>query len=133
MKRSRSAGNEVTDGPQIVQGEIKPLIFVTQMIAAGALAGFFVSNAIKYTDEGGHVQVRAYTEETAAVLEVEDTGIGMNPDTVEELFDAFRQKSEGPDREYEGFGLGLSIIKKFTERMDGTIDVETEKGRGQPF
>ena len=120
-------------GSQIVQGEIKPLIFVTQMIAAGALAGFFVSNAIKYTDEGGHVQIRAYTEETAAVLEVEDTDIGMNPDTVEELFDAFRQESEGPDREYEGSGLGLSIIKKFTERMDRTIDVETEKGEGSRF
>ena len=92
-----------------------------------------LSNAIKYTGEGGHVQIRAYIEEAAAVLEVEDTGIGMNPDTVEELFDAFRQESEGFDREYEGSGLGLSIIKKFTERMDGTIDVETEKGEGSRF
>ena len=97
-----------------------------------------VSNAIKYTEAGGEARIRAYEEqeggsENAAVLEVEDTGIGMDPEGVEVLFDSFRQESEGLSREYEGTGLGLAVTRKIVEQMDGVIDVETEKGTGSRF
>ncbi|WP_103027665.1 PAS domain-containing sensor histidine kinase [Salinibacter altiplanensis] len=92
-----------------------------------------ISNAIKYTDEGGDVEVRVRTTGEAAVLAVEDTGIGMNPDQVTDLFEAFRQASEGLGREYEGTGLGLAVTKQAVDHMDGSIDVETEKGTGTLF
>ena len=92
-----------------------------------------VSNAIKYTEPRGQIWVRVRTERDAAVLEVEDTGIGMDPETVLELFEAFKQASEGLGREYEGSGLGLAVTEEAIEQMDGAIDVETEKEVGSRF
>jgi len=104
-----------------------------------------LSNAIKYTEEGGVVWVRTYREMTsgeketsgqegtAAVLEVEDTGIGMEPPVVENLFEPFRQASEGMGREYEGTGVGLAVTKEAAEQMGGSVEVETEKGEGSRF
>jgi PAS domain S-box-containing protein len=91
-----------------------------------------MSNAIKYTEEG-EVQVRAYQEGDEVVLEVEDSGIGMDPGAVEDLFEPFRQESEGMNREYEGTGLGLAVTRKAIREMDGTIEVETKKGEGSRF
>ncbi|MCS4162874.1 signal transduction histidine kinase, partial [Salinibacter ruber] len=111
-----------------------------------------LSNAIKYTEEGG-VTVRIYREENsreapsqetakepeapteaaAAVLEVEDTGIGMDPAVAERLFEPFRQASEGMSREYEGTGIGLAVTKRATEEMGGSIEVDTQKGEGSRF
>jgi Signal transduction histidine kinase len=63
-------------------------------------------------------------------VEVEDTGIGMDPAAMEDLFDPFRQESEGISRDYEGTGLGLAVTRKALQQMEGTIEVETEKGEG---
>ena len=92
-----------------------------------------LDNAIKYTDEGGTVQVRTYQEAGWAVLEVEDTGAGMEPERVDRLFEPFRQASTGLSREYEGAGIGLAVTKKATEAMGGSIEVTTEKGTGSRF
>lgn len=92
-----------------------------------------VDNAIKFTPEGGRVDVRVGTDNQEAVLQVEDTGIGMKPDHVMGLFEAFQQESEGLGREYEGSGLGLSIVKQLTEELEGSVEVETEKGTGTCF
>ncbi|MFB6271511.1 MAG: PAS domain S-box protein [Salinibacter sp.] len=92
-----------------------------------------VSNAVKYTEEGGQVWVRAWEEENAAAIEVEDTGVGMNPERLPELFEQFRQASEGKDRSFEGTGLGLAVTKRAVEEMDGSIEVDTEKGEGTCF
>lgn len=92
-----------------------------------------LENAIKFTPEQGRVDVRVRTGENEAILEVDDTGIGMDPDGVDELFEAFKQESEGLGREFEGSGLGLSITKRLVEALDGTIDVETEKEKGTCF
>ncbi len=69
----------------------------------------------------------------AAVLEVEDTGIGMEPEEVEAMFEPFRQESEGLSREYEGTGLGLTVAQRAAEQMGGSIEVDTEKGEGSRF
>jgi signal transduction histidine kinase len=67
------------------------------------------------------------------VLEVEDTGIGMEPEEVEAMFEPFRQESEGLSREYEGTGLGLTVAQRAAEQMGGSIEVDTEKGEGSRF
>ncbi len=92
-----------------------------------------VSNAIKYTKEGGRVWIRSYQEENRATLEVEDTGIGMEEAVVNQIFEPFRQVSEGTSREYEGSGVGLAVTQKAVESMDGDLAVETEKGTGSQF
>ncbi|MFP4228329.1 MAG: PAS domain-containing sensor histidine kinase, partial [Salinivenus sp.] len=92
-----------------------------------------LSNALKYTEEGGSVVVRVRETDDAGVLEVEDTGIGMNPDEVDDLFTAFEQASTGPGRTYEGSGLGLAVVDRLVEQIDATIDVETAPGEGTCF
>ena len=91
-----------------------------------------VSNAVKYTNEGT-IEIRVWGDENRVVLEVRDTGIGMNPERVGDLFEPFRQASEGFDREYEGTGLGLAVTKKATQQMGGSIEVDTQKGEGSRF
>ncbi|MBB4091469.1 sensor histidine kinase, partial [Salinibacter ruber] len=78
-------------------------------------------------------EAEAPTEAAAAVLEVEDSGIGMDPEVAERLFEPFRQASEGMSREYEGTGIGLAVTKRATEEMGGSIEVDTQKGEGSRF
>jgi len=92
-----------------------------------------LSNAVKYTDAGGTVWVRTYREENQAVLEVEDTGIGMSPEVAEQIFEPFRQATEGTRREYEGTGVGLAVTRKATEQMGGALELNTEEGEGSRF
>jgi signal transduction histidine kinase len=96
-----------------------------------------ITNAIKYTGAGGEVLVqvdeREREEGKAAVFEVEDTGEGMKPAQVDQLFEAFKQASEGMAREYEGSGLGLAVTKQAINKMEGAIEVDTAKGKGTRF
>lgn len=94
------------------------------------IAENLVENAVKFTPEGGRVELRVREEKEEAVLEVEDTGIGMDPGRVQEMFEPFVQESEGVGREYEGTGLGLSIVDRFVEAHGGTIEVDTEEDEG---
>jgi PAS domain S-box-containing protein len=91
-----------------------------------------VSNAIKYT-EAGRVLLRIREEEDALALEVDDTGIGMKPEVVNQIFEPFRQVSEGTSRKYEGSGVGLAVTRKAAAEMDGELSVETEEGEGSRF
>lgn len=92
-----------------------------------------LENAIKFTPEEGTVFVQVRTEDTEAILEVRDTGVGISEDSLPVMFEAFKQESEGKGREYEGSGLGLSIVKRLTEALGGTIKVESEKDEGSCF
>ena len=95
-----------------------------------------VSNAIKYTEAGGTVTLRtrvADADDDSVVLEVEDTGIGMDPEMVPTLFEPFRQASEGLRREYEGTGVGLAVVQRVIDQIGGAVTVETERGVGSCF
>ncbi len=92
-----------------------------------------LENAIKFTPEGGRVNVRVERGGDEAILEVEDTGIGIDDRHLPHIFRAFRQESEGLGREYQGSGLGLSIVNQLVEEFGGTVEVETEKGEGTCF
>jgi PAS domain S-box-containing protein len=97
------------------------------------IAQNLISNAIKYTKEGGQVEVRTYREGGQAVFEVEDTGIGMDPEVAEDLFEPFRQASGETEQIQEGTGVGLAVTRRAAEKMGGRIDVATEKGEGTCF
>ena len=91
-----------------------------------------VGNAIKFTNEGG-VVVEVGTDAEAVFLRVTDTGVGIDPDFQEYLFDEFRQGSTGLRRTHEGNGLGLAITKRLVDLLGGTIEVESQKEVGSTF
>jgi CheY-like chemotaxis protein/two-component sensor histidine kinase len=91
-----------------------------------------VGNAIKFTDEG-RVTVEVDTTEQSVLIRIEDTGVGIEDDFLEHLFDEFRQESSGLQRSHEGSGLGLAITKRLVDLLGGTINVESEKGVGSTF
>lgn len=92
-----------------------------------------LSNAVKFTDPGGSVTARAYAGPDTVTFEIEDTGVGIDPEFLPHLFDAFEQESTGPDRDHEGSGLGMAVTKRLVDRMDGTIEVDSEPGEGTRF
>lgn len=89
-----------------------------------------VSNALKFTTEGGRVDVRVSAQNGDALIEVVDTGIGIAPQEQALLFDRFFRSSEAAERAIPGTGLGLTIVKAIVERHDGSIEVESSKGTG---
>ncbi|PQJ34988.1 hypothetical protein BSZ35_10595 [Salinibacter sp. 10B] len=100
--------------------------------ATGRILDNLVSNAIKYTPQGGRVDVRLRASEEGAELTVDDTGKGIEEDLLPNLFEPFVQ-APGEDGRDEGSGLGLAITKRLVEGMDGEIEVETEPGEGTCF
>jgi len=95
-----------------------------------------VSNATKFTENGEvHVDVRPEGggSEAAIVFEVRDTGIGMSPDQLGKLFQAFTQADVAITRKYGGTGLGLAISRQLCRMMGGDITVESELGKGSTF
>jgi two-component system sensor histidine kinase/response regulator len=96
-----------------------------------------VNNAIKFTDFG-EITIRVEAEDITATdlrlnISVSDTGIGMDPDQVANLFQSFRQGDASITRKYGGTGLGLAICKQLSELMKGEITVESELGKGSTF
>ncbi|MBS4062998.1 MAG: PAS domain S-box protein [Chitinophagaceae bacterium] len=93
-----------------------------------------MSNAIKFTEKGSVDITCEVTEETPTTqtiqIKVMDTGIGMEKEFVEKLFDKFSQEYESISRRYGGTGLGMSICKELVELMGGEIEVTSSKGKG---
>ena len=91
-----------------------------------------LSNAIKFTEKGS-VHLSCILENHTCILTVQDTGIGMESDEMDNLFTPFSQIDTGLSRKYEGTGLGLSICKKLIEMMGGSIRVESKPNYGSAF
>jgi signal transduction histidine kinase len=91
-----------------------------------------LNNAVKFT-QNGYVRIMCRTENDRYRLSVSDTGIGIRPKDIPGLFQPFHQIDSGITRKHEGTGLGLSICKKLLDMMDGTIDVQSQHGRGSTF
>ncbi len=95
------------------------------------LLGNLLSNALKFTPEGGRIRLRARGEAGAALIEVSDTGIGIPTEQLPHIFDKYYQV--GSDARSKGAGLGLSIARDIAEAHGGRIDVESMPGRGTTF
>jgi PAS domain S-box-containing protein len=92
-----------------------------------------VSNAVKFSDEGGEVRVSARQHNHQLELSVCDRGIGIRGEDLEKLFVEFQQLDSGSARRFEGTGLGLALTKKLVEVQGGSISVESARGRGSTF
>lgn len=94
-----------------------------------------IDNALKYNRPHGSVFVRAqetaFREGTADCrFTVEDTGIGIGEDFKKHIFEPFTQENQGARTDYNGVGLGMSIVKKLVDQMNGTVTVDSQPGRG---
>ncbi|MBO5489219.1 MAG: hypothetical protein J5972_04860, partial [Eubacterium sp.] len=119
-----------------IQGEIPCQMFGDMIRIRGILINL-LNNAVKYTDEGSvSLTARvASREKYIANLEfrVTDTGIGITEEDQKVMFESFSQVDKTVNYGKEGTGLGLSIVKGFVDLMGGTIDVESEYGKGSTF
>ncbi|WP_439505872.1 ATP-binding protein [Sediminibacterium sp.] len=97
----------------------------------------FLSNAIKFTDQGGiTIALSAITETENEIwlkIEIQDTGIGIVPEKIEQLFEPYIQADSSTTRKYGGTGLGLSICKTLTKMLGGRIAVDSKPGIGSTF
>ncbi len=99
-----------------------------------------LGNALKFTPDGGLIQVSLYEEESPqgedyvrTHIIVKDNGIGMTPEIKEKIFESFVREDSARVRRTEGSGLGMAITKYIVDTMGGTIDVESEQGKGSEF
>ena len=93
-----------------------------------------LSNALKFTPAGGHVEMRLFPRDSEIVVEVCDTGAGIRPEFLPYAFDRFAQQEGGTMRHHGGMGIGLSIVKQLVELHGGTVSVFSEgDGRGSTF
>jgi len=116
--------SQITPEPAIVLGDgeaVRRLVFI------------LIDNAIKYNTEGGSVRVTLSNESRQTVCTVSDSGIGIAREDQQHIFDRFWRADKVRSRGPGGAGLGLSIARWIVERHQGTIDVQSELGRGTTF
>ena len=88
---------------------------------------------MKFTPEGGRIDVDARLSNESVEISVSDTGIGIAPENQETIFEEFRQVGADASKKREGTGLGLTLTKKFVELHGGSIRVESAVGGGSTF
>jgi signal transduction histidine kinase/CheY-like chemotaxis protein len=91
-----------------------------------------LSNASKFT-ERGDIVLRAHRDQDSLTFAIRDSGIGMNPEQLSRIFEAFTQADASTTRKYGGTGLGLAITRRFCEMLGGGISVTSEPGAGSEF
>ena len=98
------------------------------------LVRHLLSNAIKFTAPGGRVRIAVSPHEDQVVLSVADTGVGIEPSFLPEMFDRFRQADGAATRRHGGMGLGLAIVRRIVEAHGGTVVAESPgTGKGATF
>jgi CheY-like chemotaxis protein len=91
-------------------------------------------NAVKFTPEGGEIDVVVESTDRHVDIVVTDTGVGIDPDFLPQVFDRFRQQEVGTRRRYGGLGLGLAIVRHLVELHGGTVDAASAgAGKGASF
>ena len=92
-----------------------------------------LSNAVKFTESGGRIRVRVGAEDGAAIIEVDDNGMGIPAVDLPGLFERFKRAGNATRGAIPGTGVGLAIVKKLTEMHGGTVSVQSVEGAGARF
>jgi signal transduction histidine kinase len=123
--KSITVGVEIPEGPPPrIVGDADRL----QQIVSNLL-----SNAVKFTPHGGAVAVDVAEEDDGVVIRVSDTGQGISPAFLPYIFDRFRQADTGTTRSHGGLGLGLAIVRHLAEIHGGSVEAQSELGKGSTF
>jgi signal transduction histidine kinase len=116
---------ELPPGPVWVDGDASRLAQVIINL---------LNNAAKYTDEGGKLRLSLSSDEAHAIVRVQDNGVGIPPEMLNEVFDMFAQVNRTLDRSQGGLGIGLSLVRRLTEMHGGKVTAESEGlGQGSVF
>lgn len=116
---------QVPPQPAMVYGDCKRLAQIVSNV---------LTNACKYTREGGHIAIRLQVLDHEVLLEIADDGIGMEPDMVSRVFKLFAQAERTSDRSQGGLGLGLSIVQSLVATHGGSVQANSEGlSRGSVF
>lgn len=110
----------------------KPLFILADEAKFLQAISNLISNAIKFTQDGGSVDVLLYEKNNSYIIEVKDTGIGIPKNEIDKIFDRFYRINR-PGIEIRGIGLGLAITKKIIEQHNFQIEVESEENKGSTF
>lgn len=108
------------------------VVFVDQVMI-GRVIKNLMSNAINYTPDGGVITVRTQFTNSSAIMEFQDTGIGIEPEDLPYIFDRFYKADKARTTGKNGTGLGLSIVKRIVEAHHGQVDVTSIPGQGSTF
>jgi PAS domain S-box-containing protein len=131
MMRTTAAGKSIALSSQIAPG-LHDLVIDSARLKQ--ILYNYVSNALKFTESGGRVVVRATpVDDDCFRLEVEDSGIGIAPEDVERLFVEFQQLDAGVAKKHAGTGLGLALCKRLAEAQGGHVGVDSTPGKGSTF
>jgi two-component system phosphate regulon sensor histidine kinase PhoR len=121
-------------GVELVRGEVEDLYVNGNRLRLEQALLNLLANAIKFNREGGEVRVSATLNEAGrAAISVADTGTGIPSEDVPRIFERFYRVDKARSRQVGGTGLGLSIVKHIVERMNGSVSVESQLGKGSTF
>ncbi len=118
---------------------IESLYVLTDSVRLREILNNIISNAVKFTDDGGRIsllidyRMGLNVEQVVVHYQIADTGVGMSPEFLEKIFDEFSQEESGARTHYKGTGLGMAITKRYVDLLGGTISVKSEKGAGSVF
>ncbi len=114
-----------------IEDELPPVFADATRIAQ--VVSNLMSNANKYTPEGGEIVVRAWPNGRSAHVSIQDNGVGISEEDQQKLFTQFFRAEDKAVREQPGWGLGLSIVRRMVEAQDGEISFESKIGEGSTF
>jgi signal transduction histidine kinase/ligand-binding sensor domain-containing protein/CheY-like chemotaxis protein/AraC-like DNA-binding protein len=113
--------------------EVEQIVMDFDELRFQQIVSNMLSNAIKFTPEGGHVYVSSDIKNDRFILKIKDTGIGISEADLPLIFDRFYQSDGTHTRQGEGTGIGLALTRELVKIMEGTISVKSEKGNGTEF
>lgn len=113
--------------------ELEPAAVRGDADRLGQVASNLLANALRYTDSGGRVDLRVGRDGGSAVLEVADTGVGIEPEDLGHVFRRFWRGEKSRSRATGGAGIGLAIVHELVRAHDGSIDVKSRPGAGSTF
>jgi signal transduction histidine kinase len=106
-----------------------PLLNADARLIKHVLANL-LSNAVKFSGEAGNISITAWGEGDAFVFEVTDDGVGIDPALMPHLTELFYQTDRSFTRKHDGLGMGLYLVKRYLDRMNGSLTFESEPGKG---
>ena len=121
------------EGGITVESDVQPVTVAGSVSDLGQAVRNLLDNAVRYTEEGGRVQVATWEHEGQAVITISDTGTGIPQRDLGRIFERFYRVDVARSRATGGTGLGLSIVKHVVESHGGTVDVQSELGAGSSF
>ena len=115
-----------------VRGDVRRCVWADRD-RIGQVLNNLLTNAVKYSPQADRIEVRLFEEPRYAVVEVEDTGIGMDQEHLSRIFDRFYRVSSPDEKTFPGLGIGLYISSEIVRRHGGKLTVRSAKGRGSTF